>query len=172
MRRSEEDFSLRGPDDFVRLDSRCLELLRAFFQWLQSEGGGGLSEGDASGLAHAADRYVRDFLVDIVESGPLDPAEGRVRQYLGNWYIVNTLSPSHEEIDKILRALTLWYRFLVAEGLLPPAVGEAFRGTLSAASLYHRRLEDFWELTPEAIPAWREVDDYRRSRSTPLESRH
>jgi hypothetical protein len=161
LRWSREDFRLRGGDDFVRLDGLCLELLQDFFGWLQEPANGPRSPQEASALAHAADRYVRDFLVDFLESGPGDPAERRVRQYVGNWYVVQTLEPSHAEVETILHALELFYAFLPRRGLLEEAEAERFRKALSERAFFHRRLEDFWELTPEGIPGWREVDDYR-----------
>ncbi|MBI5444835.1 MAG: hypothetical protein HY900_26935 [Deltaproteobacteria bacterium] len=162
MKWKREDFRLRGPDDFVRLDGLCLELVKEFFATLQEPSHGSRLPEAASALAHAADRYVRDFLVDFMERDPGDPAERLVRQYVGNWYIVQTLEPSHEEIETILEALDLFYAFLASLGLLEAAEASSFRKALSDHAFFHRRLEEFWDLTPERISAWRDVDDYRR----------
>jgi hypothetical protein len=156
------ELALAGPDDFLRLDGRCADLLRDFFAWLQREEGGSLDPETASAHAHAADRYLRDFVVDILETGPADADPTLPRRYLGNWYIIHTLAPSREEIDRIREALTLLYRFLAACGILPETAAAGAARTLADADYFHARLESFWDLTPDAIPAWRAVDDYRR----------
>jgi len=161
------DFALKGPGDFVRLDGLCAEFLGDFYGWLQSPEGGSLDPADASPLAHAADRYLRDFVVDAKETGPSDADPSLPRQYLANWYIVNTLEPSHAETDRILRALRLLYRCLGAAGLLDEVQARAVAETLEDGEFFHRRLEDFWSLTPHDVPAWRAVAEYRKGRSPP-----
>ena len=157
-----EEFRFRGADDFVRLDGLCVDLLSAFYGWVQR---GGVSAEEATPLAHAADRYLRDFLADILETGPTDASAATARQYLGNWYIVNTLDPTHGEVDLILRSFRLLYRFLADADLLGDEALREAEEALSDEAFFHQRLEDFWDLTPDGISAWRSVDDYRRSSS-------
>lgn len=153
---------LQGPDDFLRLDGVCVGLLRGLFAWLQAPEGGSYPPEEASRLAHAADRFVRDFVVDIMETGPADADAGLPSRYLANWYIIHTLAPTHEEVDLIRAALERWYRFASDRGILPRASADAVAAALADGSFFHERLESFWDLTPEGIPAWRAVHDYRR----------
>ena len=162
MEGSRSEFLLRGPDDFVRLDNLCLELLQDFARWLRDEAGEPPER--AGALARAADRYLRDFVVDCKETGPADEDPTLVRQYLGNWYIIHTLYPSHEEIDQILDALRRLYAYLEVRGILPPRTRKAVHRMLLDGAFFHERLEAFWALTPEGIDAWRAVDDYRLRR--------
>lgn len=155
-----EDLRFREPSDFVRLDGLCGELLREFAPWLQEREE--FSAQETAQLTRAADRYLRDFLVDIQERGPADADSASVRQYLGNWYVVNTLIPTHDEIDVILRSLRHLHHFLAETGIADPDPHRELEAVLSNAAFFHRRLEEFWSLTPEGIPAWRAVDDYRR----------
>jgi hypothetical protein len=157
------EFALAGPGDFLRLDSRCADLLRDFFAWLQQgHEGDGLPLEQANAAAHAADRYLRDFVVDVQETGPTDADPTLPRRYLANWYIVHTLEPTHDEMVRIRDALTRLYRFLAVRRLLSETAAEAAAACLADAAYFRDRLESFWDLTPEAIPAWRAVDDYRR----------
>jgi hypothetical protein len=160
------EFLFRGPDDFVRLDNRCAELLRSFCEWMQKPAGGGAAPEDAGLLAHAADRYLRDFVVDIQETGPADEDPTLVRQYLANWYIIHTLRPSREEIDRILEALIHLHKFLAREGIVTRDTARAVGELSGQRAFFHDRLEQFWNLTAESIPAWRAVDDYRRRGSS------
>lgn len=157
-----DDFLLRGPDDFVRLDGLCAQLLGDFFAWLQTADGGSFQSEAASALGHAADRYVRDFVVDILESGPADPDPTLPRRYVGNWYIVNTLAPSHQEIDRILLALGRLYEYLRVQELISDSTAKDVARDLSEGAYFHRRLDDFWDLTPEGIGPWRSIDEVRR----------
>jgi len=158
------EFALAGPDDFLRLDTRCVELLLDFFAWLQREEGGSLEPETASHFAHAADRYLRDFVVDIQETGPADADPTLPRQYLGNWYIIHTLVPTHEEMERIREALASLYRFLHVRGLMPAETTAAVADALSDAAFFRNRLESFWDLNPDDIAAWRDVEDYRTRR--------
>ncbi len=158
-------YVLRGQDDFVRLDSECLQLLRGYYAWLQEPEGPCLSPEEASPLAHAADRFLRDFVVDIKETGPGDEDPTLVRQYLSNWYIIHTLEPSHEEMACILEALGHLYAYLSRRGVVSPATAERVAAHLAQPGFYHKRLEDFWALTPDGIPGWRAADDYRPRRN-------
>jgi hypothetical protein len=159
---SADPYALRDADDFVRLDGACHELLLEFVAWLQ-QGPTALPLAEAGALTHAVDRYLREFLVDILETGPSDADPSLVRRYLGNWYIIHTLEPSTEEIDQIARALDLLYRFLPERGIIDGAAARRIRSQLRDRSYYHRRLEAFWELTPGTIAPWRAVDDYRQA---------
>ncbi|MDF1553540.1 MAG: hypothetical protein P1P84_10785 [Deferrisomatales bacterium] len=157
-----DPYALHGADDFVRLDGACHELLREFVDWLQQEPVS-LHPAEAGALAHAADRYLREFVVDIMETGPTDADPSLVRSYLGNWYIIHTLEPTAGEMDRIVHALDLFYRFLAQRGILDGQAASRVRAQLQDREFYHGRLQAFWDLTPDTIAPWRAVDDYRRT---------
>lgn len=150
-----------APDDFVRLDGVCAELLQSFCRWLPQPEAGGLDPERAGTLAHAADRYLRDFCVDLAEAGPANADPSLPRRYLANWYIVHTLHPSHAEIGTIREALELLSRYLAREGVIGEEAARAMAAALADEAYFHARLEAFWELGPEDIAAWRKIDDYR-----------
>ena len=109
---------------FVELDNQCRELLGNFYEWMKAPHGAGLKEQEASDLAHAADRYLRDFVVDIKELPPTKSDISTVRQYLGNWYPINTLEPSHEEVDRISKALALFHGWAKSGDILDCGVSD------------------------------------------------
>jgi len=164
MTQDRNPYTLQNLGDFVRLDALCHQLLREFVVWLQEEQK--LEPAQAGDMAHAADRYLRDFVVDIKETGPADADPTLVRQYLGNWYIIHTLEPTPEEIDHLAVSLLHLQRYLSARGILTPTAAAAAAEHLRETRFYHQRLAEFWELTPDEIAGWRGVDDYRRGRST------
>lgn len=151
--------------DFFEMDTEAMELLGAFFEWLKAEDGEGLPPAKASPLAHDADRYLRDFLVEFMEARPKATSALLVFSYLGNWYPVNTLEPSHGEIDRIADALSRLHRYLAAKGIIAYAAGVEVVELLARSEIFHDRLESFWALTPDQVEGWREVGEYRKNYS-------
>src|SRR6266568_3016154 len=81
--------------DELRVDGLCQKLLmRFYFQLLED----GISPDQATFLASSADYFIRDFVVAIRERNIFDEHPGLVRQFAGNWYIVNTLEPNMPEL--------------------------------------------------------------------------
>lgn len=144
---------------FVEKDARCVELLASFYEWLKAPEGRGLAPEKASPLANDADRYLRDFLVDILERDAGGSTPATVTGYLGNWYIVNTLIPTHEEIDRIAGALAFLHEFAALKGVVGSGAADGVTSLLADPTHFHERLEEFWDLTPEAIPTWKSLDD-------------
>ncbi len=155
-------YTLDDLEAFARKDRACAELLQAFCRWLQQPHGGKKEPDHAGALAHAADRYLREFVVDCKELGPDHPDPALVRQYLGHWYIVHTLEPSHDEIDRAAEALTHLYRFLAGQEVVDGGTARAVAELLADTAYFHDRLERFWNLTPDEIPDWLAADDYRQ----------
>lgn len=148
-------------DRFVALDHACQELLAIFFPWLSTPAGGGMTPEEASPLAHAADRYLRDFLVDILER-PLETSDaGTVRSYLSNWYIIHTLTPTVEEVCLIARALGALHRFGAIKGVFAAPIAREVEALTADPAGFVARLEAFWAMRPEEVEDWRAVEDYR-----------
>lgn len=148
--------------DFFEMDTEAMNLMGSFFKWLTDAEGGMLEVAKASPLAHDGDRYLRDFLVEIMETRPGGSTPETVSIYLGNWYVINTLEPSHAEIDRIAIALTLLHGYMADNGKISGEMAKKVAGLLSDTAFFHQRLEEFWALTPEKITAWREISDYRK----------
>ena len=149
-------------ESIVELDLIARELLGGFYLWLQAPGGGSLDPFEASPLALEADRYARDFLIEILEYPAVSSTRRTVLAYLSNWYIINTLEPSRGEMEKIARALSLFHTFLRSLSLAPGEECLAVERLLAEPERFHKRLDDFWELTAEQVADWRGEDDYRR----------
>jgi hypothetical protein len=149
-------------ENFVEMDGRARGFLGLFYQWLRSEAGPSLADQRASDLAHKADRYLRDFVVDILELPPEKTDAKTVRMYIGNWYIINTLGPSLEELDLIVESLRLFHQWAALRGIIEKETEAGVILALSETGYFHERLESFWSLKPEGITGWRAVDDYRK----------
>jgi hypothetical protein len=151
--------------EFIELDNSAKEMLGAYYEWLQSDQG--ISPEEASPMAHAADRYLRDFVVDIMAVPPSETSPALVRAYLGNWYPIHTLTPTLEEVALIAKALELLHTQAALTGTIAKEHAEQTTKLLSDPAYFKKRLQEFWDLTPDAIDNWRQADDYREMINAP-----
>ena len=160
MSAEESDKPLFGRQ--FEMDTACMELLAEFFEWLKSPSGAALTPEEASPLAHEADRYLRDFMTEILEFTPSDSTDAVAESYLANWYVINTLMPEPAEISKIARALILLHRYMADKGTITLPMACRVEKLFEDTAFFISRLEEFWNLAPQEITAWRTCADYRR----------
>ncbi len=146
--------------EFLEMDNRAVKLLGEFYAWLQNDEG--LTPQAASPLAHEADRYLRDFMVEILELLPEDADGATMRAYISNWFIINTPTVSHEELDRVAGALGLLYKFMGTTGVIGAEVAGETTKVLASPKFCHERLERFWTMGADEIPGWRDEHDYRK----------
>src|SRR5512138_458457 len=106
MQIKKSDFDIVTLEDEIRVDGLCKSLLMEYYQALLD---GGLDQAAATRLANGADHFVRDFLVGVKMLNLFAEKEGIVRQFAGNWYIVNTLEPTAEYLADILPGVANFY---------------------------------------------------------------
>jgi len=156
-------YALQHLNDFMRLDAECAVLLKEFCSWLQTPEGGNSSPLEAGKLAHAADRYLRNFVVDIKETGPSDDNPALARQYLSNWLILNALAPSAEELEAAAASVKALYKYLCGKNIISESSLSGIIEEIPDAAYLSERLSQFEELRPENAVLWRSVDDYRNN---------
>jgi len=135
----------------LRVDSLCRDLLMAFYlERLES----GLDEHEATLLANSADYFIRDYLIGFRQINILEETSGLIRGFAGNWYIVNTLEPTRDEIDAHLRGIREFYHFLRRQG----AIGDSFLANVdmecSDLEYYAGRIESFWGINGDGYYEW------------------
>jgi len=138
-------------DDEVRVDRLCKELLHRFYNESMEAG---LSPEEATALASAADYFVRDFVVSIKSRSIFEERPGIVRQFAGNWYIVNTIDPLISEIDRFLAGIRAFYRFLHGHQLISLRFLQAIEAECAERDYYAGRIESFWAITGDGYLAW------------------
>jgi hypothetical protein len=148
---NKDDFELGTMDDELRVDGLCKKLLKRFyFQMLED----GLSPDQATQLAGGADYFIRDFVVAIKERNIFEEQEGLVRQFAGNWYIVNNLEPNVPELSRHLAGVRAFYRFLRSRELVSAQFLERIEEECDDTAYYEGRIESFWEITGDGFFAW------------------
>ncbi|GLI36754.1 hypothetical protein KI811_13585 [Geobacter hydrogenophilus] len=148
---NKDEFAIVTVDDEIRADGLCQSLLKRFYDSLLE---GGMDPQEATRVASGADYYVRDFLVGYKHCNLFDERPGIVRQFAGNWYIVNTIEPSIEELAGHLLGVRSFYRFLNGRGLIGGDFLAAMEQECGDGAFYESRIRSFWEITGDGYIAW------------------
>ncbi|MBU5612594.1 hypothetical protein [Geomonas azotofigens] len=145
------DFVPTTLEDEVRVDKLVSDLLHRFYEEIQLTG---MSPEQATALAGAADYFTRDFVVSIKARSIFDERPGIVRQFAGNWYIVNTMEPLASEIDGYLAGIREFYRFLYGHRLISLKFLQAIEAECADLDYYAGRIESFWDIVGDGYNAW------------------
>jgi hypothetical protein len=151
LRISKKEFDQETLDDALRVDRLCQGILKHFYRSLQGEG---LSPEVATRLASSADYYVRDFVVDNRVRNLFEERTGLVRQFAGNWYIVNTLEPDIKELGEHLAGIVAFYRFLHDRKFISSSFFKRMEKECADLSYYESRIESFWAIKGDGYEAW------------------
>lgn len=151
MKLCSRDFEIANLEDELRVDALCRELLLTFYH---ERVGTGLDENDATLLANSADYFVRDFLIGARQLNPLSIGGGVVRRFAGNWYIINTLEPSIEELAVHLDGIREFYRFLAGHDAIGAAALAEIEQDCADRAFYAQRIEAFWNIAGDGYYAW------------------
>jgi len=151
MKLTTSDFQIGTLEDELRVDGLCRELLMTFYQERIASG---LTEHEATLLASSADHYLRDYLIGVRQLNLLDSEPDVVRQFAGNWYIVNTMEPVIEEIALHLNGIRELYRFLSSIEAITPEFFTAIEKDCTDLPYYQARIDSFWEIQGDGYLAW------------------
>ncbi len=146
-----DEFNLYAQGDFLRVDNLCRDLLLRFYEQLQEEG---LTPEEATVLAGGADYYVRNFVVDFKSFNLFDEFPGLVRQFAGNWFIINTLEPEIGQLDRLLRGVRAFYGFLHGHGLISQGYMRTVDKECGDLAFYENRIASYWEIKGDGYAAW------------------
>ncbi len=148
---NKNDFDIESLEDELRVDSLCQSLLRRFYD---NRLAAGLTPRDATLLANSADYYLRDFVVDRMRRNPFDEPPGLIRQFAGNWYIVNTLEPNVDELARHLAGIRAFYHFLHGEGLISAVFLQTVEAECEALPWFSSRIDSFWSIEEDGYYTW------------------
>lgn len=145
------DFNLATLEDELRVDSLCRELLLEFYNQRVASG---MPEHDATLLASSADYFVRDYLVGARQLNILEIQGGEVRRFAGNWYIVNTLEPDIDELERHLAGVREFFRFLAENSAISYETFAGIDSNCASLEFYKSRIEGFWNIQGDGYFEW------------------
>jgi hypothetical protein len=151
LRIDKDAFDLGTLEDELRVDRLCKDLLLRFYEDNCAQG---IDPAEATALASSADYFIRDFVVAIKQRNIFDEQPGLVRQFAGNWYIVNTLEPNPAEIDRHLLGIRAFYRFLHGHGLISLHYLQGIERECEELTYYASRIDSFWDIKGDGFLAW------------------
>ena len=148
---NKDDFRLGTLEDELRVDNLCQKILRRFYFQLLADG---VSPERATFLANGADYFVRDFIVGYKARSLFDETHGIVRQFAGNWFIVNTLEPNVTRLSGHLDGVRAFYRFLRSHDLISAEYLSEIEKECLDTAYYESRINSFWEIKGDGYFAW------------------
>jgi hypothetical protein len=151
MQLTKSDFQIGTLEDELRVDGLCRELLMTFYHERIASG---VSEHDATLLASSADHYLRDYLIGVRQFNLLESDPDVVRQFAGNWYIVNTMEPVIDEIAAHLNGIREFYRFLGSIEAVDAGFLRAVEQDCADLSYYQSRIDSFWGISGDGYLEW------------------
>ena len=146
-----DDFEFASPDDELRVDERCQELLKRFYLNLVNSG---MTPEQASELAFSADLYLRDYLVDFASQNVVRPQPGLVRRFAASWFITHTLDPEMRILERHLDGIRELYRYLHGQHLISREELAFLEDEIAQTDYYRRRIEIFLAIVGDGYIAW------------------
>lgn len=152
---NKSDFNIVSLDDEIRVDKRCVNLLRHFHQYLTCHKG--LSPEQAGEISHGADYFLREFMIADRRDNLFSTSAERVRQFAGHWYIIRTPEPNLTELTRILKGTALFYGFLTEQSLIDLQKSQEITRQCEKTDYYQQRIDDFWAIEGNGFDAWRQA---------------
>ena len=149
------NFNIVTLDDEIRVDKRCVDLLRHFNQHLTCQEG--LLPEQAGEICHGADYFLREFMIADRRDNLFSAAAERVRQFAGHWYIIRTPEPNLTELKYVLRGTALFYNFLADQNLIDLQASLEIAQQCDEIDYYQKRIDDFWAIEDDGFDAWRQA---------------
>jgi hypothetical protein len=152
------DFAIATIDDEIRVDGLCRDLLMTFYEEIQAEGGDPEFTTD---LARSADYFIRDFVIGYKQWHLFNDVLSPVRPFAANWYIVNTLEPTIEELTKHLSGILSFYRFLNRNELISNSFLQRIEADCGDHLFYEERIRSFWAISGDGYYEWEQACSMR-----------
>jgi hypothetical protein len=148
-------YNVDSLEDEIRVDHLCAELLRKFC--LDLVASDDASPEEASDLGRGAAYFLCEFIVPhcLENIFHIDPI--RVRQFAGNWYIVNNLEPNMVELTAMLTGVMAFYHYCAQLGKIEDETYEKIAEQCRQLDFYRQRVETFLDIKDDGFYAWNEA---------------
>jgi len=147
-----EHYDIDTLESEIRADRNCTQLLKHFHQWLLCEKK--LDALKAGQLASGADYFLREFLIGARRQNIFSASSEQLRQFGGNWYIINNLEPNVTELKPMLQGAAHFYKYCADLNIFSSATEEAIEKTTQQSEFFTARIEGFHQLKDDGYAAW------------------
>ena len=146
-----DDFEFDTIDEELLVDQRCQQLLNRFYLFLQQQG---MEAELASEMAFSADLYLRDYLLDFGRQNVVRPQPGIISKFAGSWFITHTLDPEMEMLERHLKAIVEFYRYLRRQHLISVDELAFLEQEAGETGFYKTRIDNFLGINGDGFVAW------------------
>lgn len=147
-----QSYTITNLETEIRADQYCQALLKHFHRWLLQEKK--YAPLKAGQLAGGADYFLREFLIGARRMNIFSSTPNHIRQFGGNWYIVQNLEPNMAELTPMLDGAAHFYSYCAERELIPAQQAVAIAQETTDLTYYRQRMEDFHALTDNGYHAW------------------
>jgi len=139
-------------DEELQADRECTRTLRNFHTNLIEQDTDPI---EAGSLAQGADYFLRDFIISACRCSIFTPHKDCVKQFAGNWYIVNNLEPSTEELQLVLQGVAAFYAYLAQRNEVDTQLAAQIMDGCTDIQWFKHRLEAFSAIEGDGYFQWR-----------------
>jgi len=150
-----ENYDIDSLETEIRADRYCKQLLKHFHRWLLEQQR--RQALDAGRLAAGADYFLRDFLIGARRQNIFNATSEHLRQFGGNWYIVNNLEPNSAELEPMLLGAALFYAYCAEQNLFSAEVAKEIETIARQSAFFSDRIEGFHQLQDDGYSAWNQA---------------
>jgi len=153
-------YNITNLETEILADQYCQSLLKHFHHWLlQSRQYAPLKAGQ---LAAGADYFLREFLIGSRRMNIFCITPRHIRQFGGNWYIVQNLEPNMVELKPMLDGAAHFYHYCAELEIMPSQLATDIKREAGEIDYYRQRIEDFHALTDNGYHAWEQACTLKR----------
>ncbi|MBW6511012.1 MAG: hypothetical protein K0A93_02685 [Desulfuromonadaceae bacterium] len=148
-------YNIETLEDEIRADQLCTELLKRFCHELIDNDAADPEE--ASKLARGAAYFLCEFVIPHCRKNIFQIDPRTVRQFAGNWYIVNNLEPNLPELTELLTGVMGFYYYCEQIGKIDRATRDEISAQCRELDFYQQRIESFLDLVGDGFFAWNDA---------------
>lgn len=146
-------YSIADSSDIIRVDALCRELLEYYRADLDRRATDSLA--DRADLYRGAAYFLRDFLIDALQTNIFQAESRHVKAFAGHWYIISNLEPNAAELARILPGVADFYRFAANRRLLGAPTADRIATACREDDYYRQRITAFHDLHGSDYTDWR-----------------
>ncbi len=139
-------------DDELRIDELCNAILKDYHASLLNDLG--YAPLLAGTLARGADYFLRDFMIDAKRCNIFEISTDLVKEFAGNWYIINNIDPSINELKDILAGIYQFYSYCSTQKLIPEEQANTLLNVCNNVNFYSARIDSFFTVSGESYQSW------------------
>lgn len=145
-------YNITSLEDEIRAEQLCNELLKTFcLELIAIED---TDPQEASQLARGAAYFLGEYVIPHCRQNIFHISTQTIRQFGGNWYIVNNLEPNLPELVELLTGVVAFYHYCEQRGAIDAATRDALVAQCQELDYYRQRIDNFLNISGDGFFSW------------------